>query len=80
MGIPQEPEITVHLHELRRLSFSLASGSGVSLEAIMKAVRCKHPSVFTTFYLQDAALYEDGWQVLGPISVAATVVVPKEAA
>ena len=77
MGIPQEPEITVRLHELRRLSFSLASGSGVSLETIMKAARWKHPSVFTTYYLQDAALYDDGWQVLGPLSVAATVVVPR---
>jgi hypothetical protein len=69
-------DFCLRLHELRRLSFSVASAAGVSLEAILAAGRWIRPSTFTNHYLQSTAFMVDNWRYLGPIVVAQSVVNP----
>ena len=69
----ESSDLVLKLHDLRRLSFSLASAGGVSLEAILSAGRWKHSSTFSNHYLQNVSYLVADWHHLGPIAVAQTV-------
>jgi hypothetical protein len=45
-----QSDFSLKVHDLRKLSFSLASGAGVSLETIMVAGRWKHRTLFRLFF------------------------------
>jgi hypothetical protein len=66
----ESSELVLRLHDLRRLSFSLASAGGISLEAILSAGRWKHSSTFSDHYLQGVSYFLADWHHLGPIAVA----------
>jgi hypothetical protein len=69
----ESSELVLRLHNLRRLSFSLASAGGISLEAILSAGRWKHSSTFSDHYLQGVSYFLADWHHLGPIAVAQSV-------
>ena len=76
MDLDLPREFSLRMHDLRKLSFSVASASGVTLEAILSAGRWKHQSTFTRFYLRSMALSADNLFALGPLSLPGSVVQP----
>jgi hypothetical protein len=65
--------LVLRLHDLRRLSFSLASAGGISLEAILSAGRWKHTLTFSNHYLQSVSYLVADWHHLGPLAIAQSV-------
>ena len=66
----------VSLHQIRRLSMSLASKGNIPLESILRAEMWTNPTTFLEFYLKDAseALAQSARFRLGPIAAAQSVV------
>ena len=69
-------DFKLRMHDLRMLSFSLASASGVTLDTILTAGRWKSRSTFTHYYLRSMAVYADSLFSLGPVSLPGAVVMP----
>ena len=69
-------DFKLRMHDLRMLSFSLASASGVTLDTILTAGRWKSHSTFTHYYLRSMAVYADSLFSLGPVSLPGSVVMP----
>lgn len=71
-------DFKLRLHDMRRLSFSIASASGVSMNTILAAGRWSRPSVFTSFYLHSTARFANSLYAIGPIAVASSIVDPAQ--
>ena len=69
-------DFSLRMHDLRMLSFSLASASGVTLDTILSAGRWKSQSTFTRHYLRSMAVFADSLFSLGPLSLPGAVVRP----
>ena len=57
-------------HEVRAMASSLAFRGNVPLEEIMQACSWQSPSTFTSFYLRDLHVVQEGLSRLGPLVVA----------
>ena len=57
-------------HEVRVLASSLAFRGNVPMEEIMQACSWQPLSTFTSFYLRDLQVIQDGLSRLGPLVVA----------
>ena len=71
-----DPTDSFRLHDMRRLSFSIASASGVSLDSILTAGRWRSQNTFTKHYLRSMARVAENLYSLGPLSVPGGVVQP----
>ena len=57
-------------HEVRALASSLAFKGNVPMHEIMQACSWQSPSTFTSFYLRDLHVIQNGLSRLGPLVVA----------
>ena len=64
----------IRSHEVRALSASLASLGDISVDKILSAASWKSHNTFTSFYLRDLAVEQEGLIKLGPLVASQSVV------
>jgi len=68
----------VRAHDVRGLAASWAARGTYSMDQLMQACSWSSHTTFTSFYLKDLSAIKDDLLTLGPLSVAQTVVDPRQ--